>query len=172
MPNIVQPSPEKKAAHAAGTIGHYPVKPWRYLIGFLLTGLRETKKTTNMITIKVRTVDAGVYCLQLHYLIEHFIAGKKKEEIDWRLVNTLNNLFKKFDAISDIVDDILPIELTSEEARTLYFTLTQKKYAATLGAIPEAMEGGFYEAFNLIKDKMIFQLEAKSMFGGGRLGCK
>ena len=68
-----------------------------------------------MITIKTRPVDDGVYCLQLHYLIEHFIAGKKEEEIDWRLVNTLNNL---------------------------------------------------------IKDKMIFQLEAKSMFGGSRLGCK
>ncbi len=114
-----------------------------------------------MITIKVRTVDAGVYCLQLHYLIEHFITGKKEEEIDWNLVHILNSLFKKFVAISDIVDDVLPIELTSEEARTLYFTLTQKKYAATLESIPEAMEGGFYDAFNLIKEKMIFQLERK-----------
>ncbi|MCO6490836.1 MAG: hypothetical protein J5I98_20630 [Phaeodactylibacter sp.] len=107
------------------------------------------------------TVDAGVYCLQLHYLIEHFVAGKKEGEIDWQLVNILNNLFRKFDAISDIVDDVLPVKLTSEEARTLYFTLTQKKYAVILEAIPEAMEGGFYEAFNLIKDKMIFQLEGK-----------
>ncbi|MCB9304925.1 MAG: hypothetical protein H6566_30205 [Lewinellaceae bacterium] len=136
MLNIIQPPPKKAA-------------------------LRETKKTTDMITIKVRTVDAGVYCLQLHYLIEHFVAGKKEEEIDWCLVNTLNNLFRKFDAISDIVDDVLPVELTSEEARILYFTLTQKKYAVTLESIPEAMEGGLYEAFNLIKDKMIFQLEAK-----------
>ncbi|MCO6477484.1 MAG: hypothetical protein J5I94_12715 [Phaeodactylibacter sp.] len=114
-----------------------------------------------MVTIKVRTVDAGVYCLQFHYLIEHFITDKQEEEIDWNLVNTLNNLFKKFDAISDIVDDVLPVELTSEEARILYFTLTQKKYAAMLESIPEAMEGSFYDAFNLIKEKMIFQLERK-----------
>ena len=114
-----------------------------------------------MISIKVRSVDAGVYCLQLQYLMEHLITGKKDEEIDWALVNTLNTLFKKFDAISDIVDDILPIELTQEEARTLYFSLTQKKYAATLESIPEAMEGGFYRAFKLIKEKMVFQLETK-----------
>ena len=167
MPSVVEPPPEKKATSFVRSTDRHPEKAWRYLAGFFLI-----KQPTDMITIKTRTVDAGVYCLQLHYLIEHFIAGKKEEEIDWRLVNTLNNLFKKFDAISDIVDDVLPVELTPEEARTLYFTLTQKKYTVTLEAIPEAMEGGFYEAFNLIKDKMIFQLEAKSMFGGGRLGCK
>ena len=114
-----------------------------------------------MITLNVRTNDASIFCLLFQYLIEHLIEGKQKEEIDWALVHTLNNMFLKMEKISDIVDDVLPVELTEEEARIFYFTLTQKKYLEALEANPEAMEGSFYGSLLLIKEKMIYQLAAK-----------
>ncbi|MCB0596370.1 MAG: hypothetical protein H6557_10545 [Lewinellaceae bacterium] len=114
-----------------------------------------------MIILNVRTNDAGVFCLHFQYLIEHLIDGKQKEEIDWALVHILNNLFLKMEKISDIVDDVLPLELSEEEARTFYFTLTQKKYLEALEANPDAMEGSFYGSLLLIREKMTHQLEAK-----------
>lgn len=95
------------------------------------------------------------------YLIEHLIEGKQKEEIDWPLVHTLNNLFLKMEKLTGIVDDVLPVELTEEEARTFYFTLTQKKYQEALEANPEAMEGSFYSSLLLIKEKTIHKLADK-----------
>jgi len=114
-----------------------------------------------MITLNVRTNDAGIFCLLFQYLIEHLIEGKQKEEIDWPLVHTLNNLFLKMEKLTGIVDDVLPVELTGEEARTFYFTLTQKKYQEALEANPEAMEGSFYSSLLFIKEKMIYQITAK-----------
>ncbi len=114
-----------------------------------------------MITLNVRTNDAGIFCLLFQYLIEHLIDGKQKEEIDWPLVHTLNNLFLKMEKLTGIVDDVLPVELTEEEARTFYFTLTQKKYQEALEANPEAMEGSFYGSLLLIKEKTVHKLAAK-----------
>lgn len=114
-----------------------------------------------MIILNTRTVYAGVFCVQIHFLIEHFVEGKTKEEIDWPLVNILNELFKKFEAISEIVDDVVALELTEEEAKTFYFILTQEKYLEILKSNPEAMEGAFYETLTTIKDKIIYQLETK-----------